>query len=478
VGDEKGSLTEVELHAHDPDRFRDVLTADGLRWFETGREAARGLMEGRVLWNVNSTARGGGVAEMLASLLAYAKGSGVDARWLVIAGDPEFFRVTKRIHNRLHESKGDGGPLGDDERRIYERRLAVAADELTARIGPRDVVLLHDPQTLGLAPRLAETGATVVWRCHIGVDHAGDLARETWTFLRRYLDAAEGSVFSRQAYVWDDLDPERVAIVAPSIDAFSPKNQDLGSETVRAILETTRVVASESDGGAPTFMLLDGTEHRVSRRTEMLEDEPIPDGAPVVLQVSRWDRLKDPLGVLAGFAEHVPADPEAHLVLAGPALGSVSDDPEGEEVLDESRTARESLAPEARRRVHLALVPAEDGDENAAIVNALQRWATVVVQKSLAEGFGLTVAEAMWKERPVVASRVGGIQDQIVHGESGLLIDDPTDLAAFGDAISSLLNDGERAATMGKAARERVREEFLGPRHLLQYVALFERLLK
>src|SRR5205823_11889366 len=133
-----GTLTEVELHPHDPDRFREVLTGDGLQVFEAGREAGRRLMDGRILWNVNSTARGGGVAEMLASLLAYAAGAGIDARWLVIGGDPEFFRVTKRIHNLLHESEGDGGPLGDEERRIYERTLAVAAGELVERIGSRD----------------------------------------------------------------------------------------------------------------------------------------------------------------------------------------------------------------------------------------------------------------------------------------------------------------------------------------------------
>jgi trehalose synthase len=477
VAEQGGSLTEVVLHPHDPDRFREVLTEEGLRVFEAGREVGRRLMEGRVLWNVNSTARGGGVAEMLASLLAYATGSGVDARWLVIEGDPEFFRVTKRIHNLLHDNKGDGGPLGDEERAIYERRLAGAAEELVARIGPRDVVLLHDPQTLGLSPRVAETGATVVWRSHIGVDKPGDLARKAWRFLGDYLDAADGSVFSRAAYVWDGLDPERVAIIAPSIDAFSPKNEDMEPASVRAILVATGVRSDDPGAGTPTFALPDGTERTVASPTEMLEDEPIPDGAPVVMQVSRWDRLKDPLGVLTGFAEYVPDDTGAHLVLAGPALGSVTDDPESEEVLEECRTAREALSPEARPRVHLALVPADDGDENAAIVNALQRWATVVVQKSLAEGFGLTVAEAMWKERPVVASRIGGIQDQIVQGESGLMIDDPADLAAFGDAVTSLLHDGHRAAAMGSAARERVRAEFLGPRHLLQYLDLFERLL-
>ena len=472
----RASLTEVELHPLHPERFDEILTGDARERFDAGRETAKRLMDGRVLWNVNSTAKGGGVAEMLASLLAYAEGAGVDARWLVIGGDADFFRVTKRIHNRLHESEGDGGPLGDAERAVYERALAAAGDELASTISPRDIVLLHDPQTLGLAPRLAETGATVVWRCHVGVDHPGDLARETWTFLRDDLDRAAGSVFSRDAYVWEGLDRDRVAVVAPSIDAFSPKNQELPPEVVRAVLAETGIVPGGS-GVAPVFERPGGREGRVERRTEMIEDEPIPGDAPMVLQVSRWDGLKDPVGVVRGFAGHVPAESGAHLVLAGPALGSVADDPEGETVLEQTREAREELEPDVRRRVHLALVPADDGDENAAIVNALQRWAMVVVQKSLAEGFGLTVSEAMWKERPVVASRVGGIQDQIVDGECGLLIDDPRDGAEFGAAVSSLLSDPERARRMGTAARERVRQEFLGPRHLLQYLDLFERLL-
>ena len=133
-------------------------------------------MDGRVLWNVNSAAKGGGVAEMLSSLLAYALGAGIDARWLVIGGSPGFFRVTKRIHNRLHDSPGDGGPLGNAERSVYEDALVAAGEELTKRVSARDIVLLHDPQTLGLAPVMAGTGATVVWRCHVGVDDPGELA--------------------------------------------------------------------------------------------------------------------------------------------------------------------------------------------------------------------------------------------------------------------------------------------------------------
>jgi trehalose synthase len=204
----------------------------------------------------------------------------------------------------------------------------------------------------------------------------------------------------------------------------------------------------------------------------------VPEEARVVLQVSRWDRLKDMPGVMHGFARRLDRlDDDVHLMLAGPDVSGVSDDPEGAEVLAECRSAWADLDPPARERVHLCSLPMDDVDENAHLVNALQRHATVVVQKSLVEGFGLTVTEPMWKGRPVVATRVGGIQDQIVHGESGLLLDDPTDLDGFGDLLESVTDDPALGARLGKAARERVREHFLGDRHLIQYAELFRQLL-
>jgi len=176
------------------------------------------------------------------------------------------------------------------------------------------------------------------------------------------------------------------------------------------------------------------------------------------------------------FAEFVPASTQAHLVLAGPEVSAVADDPEGADVLKQTILAWEGLPEPARTRVHLARLPMADAEENAAIVNALQRWSEVIAQKSLAEGFGLTVAEAMWKGRQVVASRIGGIQDQIEHEKSGLLLDDPNDLAAFGRAVDALLDNPARAAEMGQAAQERVRAHFLNDRHLEQYVDLLLRL--
>jgi trehalose synthase len=203
---------------------------------------------------------------------------------------------------------------------------------------------------------------------------------------------------------------------------------------------------------------------------------PAPAAAPLVLQASRWDAWKDMAGVMEGFAAHVDPSLGAHLILAGPAVTGVADDPEAVEVYADCVARWRALPHAARGRVHLACVPMADPDEAAAIVNALQRHAAVVVQKSLAEGFGLTVAEAMWKSRPIVASAVGGIVDQIEDAEHGLLIDEPGDLRGFGAAVERLLRDPTDAARLGQAARRRAVDEFLGDRHLAQYGEMFGKL--
>jgi trehalose synthase len=300
----------------------------------------------------------------------------------------------------------------------------------------------------------------VIWSCHVGVDQPNDLARMAWEFLRPAVQQADAYVFSRSAYCWEGLDRARLAVIAPLIDAFAPKNQPLEPATVV---------------GTPGLQRLNGSPGRVVRRAEMVQDQPIPPSAPLVVQVSRWDPLKDPLGVLQGFSRHVPHELGAHLLLAGPATASVSDDPEGDQVLQQVRRAGAALPRADRDRVHLACLPMEDLEENAAMVNAIQRRADVIVQKSLAEGFGLTVAEAMWKARPVLASRVGGIQDQIRHGTSGLLLEDPSDLVGFGRAIRTLLTDRDQAQRLGVAAHRRVGQEYLAPRRLTQELDLIDR---
>ena len=467
------TMEEVHISPLPPEKFRSVIGDDRMGAFDVAAQETARRMAGRVWWNINSTARGGGVAEMLQSLLAYARGAGIDTRWLVVDGTPDFFHITKRIHHALHGSHGDGSPLGAAERETYEAVLAANARDLLPLVRSGDIVLLHDPQTAGLAPILAHHGATVLWRSHVGADTANDETELAWAFLAPYLTDVTAMIFTRTAYVPPWCRPERTVIIPPSIDAFTPKNQDLDEATVRAILVQVGLVAGPAGDGQPTFVREDGSPGRVDRPVDVMRLGLAPAGeTPLVVQVSRWDPLKDPVGVMRGFLLATgAAAQEATLILAGPNVAAVSDDPEGAETFAAVVEAWSALSAGDRSRIHLASLPMADIDENAAIVNALQRHAAIVVQKSLREGFGLTVTEAMWKARPVVASRIGGIQDQIVDGEHGLLVD-PHDLGAFGGAVSRLLDDREYAERLGADARDRVTREYLGVRHLVQYAEL------
>jgi trehalose synthase len=471
------NLTHIPVPSISLERLKPVLAPGRFEEMQETAKRARTDLQGRTVWNVNSTARGGGVAEMLQSLLGYVRGVGIDARWVVIGGTPSFFRVTKRLHNHLHGSRGDGGGLGENDRAEYERALDQNLRELSTLVRPGDIVVLHDPQPAGLIPGLGKTGAALVWRCHIGVDAPNSVVRRAHAFLFPYLTDADAYVFSRKSFVWDGLDRKKTWIIPPSIDPFSPKNTPLTGQTVAAILARAGLVHDPGASATPEFVRQDGTSGIVSRTVQVLQTRPLSPDARLVVQVSRWDRLKDPVGVMRGFAEGVVPFAAAQLMLAGPAVHAVTDDPEGAEVLSEVVKTWEMLPSEARDSVHIACLPMEDLEENAAIVNALQRRSDMVVQKSLAEGFGLTVAEAMWKARPVVASRVGGIQDQIENGVSGVLVDDPSDLLQFARAVRDLLADPESAKTMGNRARERIRYRFLGDRHLLQYASLVGSLL-
>jgi trehalose synthase len=464
---------EVRVAPISPDRLREVLDPPDWEDFEKHLARAGEVFEGRVIWMVNSTAAGGGVAEMLRSFLAYARGAGVNIRWLVMTGTPHFFQITKRLHNFLHGSSGDGGDLGEAERAEYDAVCAANAEHIAALVRDTDIVLLHDPQTAGMVPRLKLTGAHTVWRSHIGAERPNEFVQAGWDFLDEYLPQADACVFSRHAYIPDWANAIRTQVIQPSIDVFSPKNQDIGDEECRAILAHVGLAIDGTDA-APVYARYDGTPGRVDRRCEVLSTGPPPSFEdPLVVQISRWDRLKDHAGVMTGFAEHVAPRSDAHLILAGPTVHSVADDPESAEVLDEVVAVWRELPHARRTRVHLACLPMGDIEENAAIVNALQRRATVVVQKSLQEGFGLTVAEAMWKARPVVASAVGGILDQVEDGVTGVLLHDPADLDTFGELVLGLLSDPERAHAIGLRAREHVRRYFLANRHAVQYIELF-----
>jgi trehalose synthase len=380
-------LKDVEVSSLDPGRFEAVLDPDDCRRFLDRLAKAADRLAGRRLWQVNSTEQGGGVAEMLHFLLGYLTGAGIDTRWVVIEGNDEFFKVTKRVHHLLHGQPGDGGELDEPAQDTYRQTLKETLGELEQRVEPGDVVVLHDPQTAGLVPALKQQGAVVIWSCHVGVDQPNDLARTAWEFLRPAVQQADAYVFSRATYCWEGLDRARLAVIAPCIDAFAPKNQTLEPATVNAILHTAGILEDPAaEMGTPGFRRLDGSPGRVVRRAEMIQDQPIPPGVPLVVQVSRWDRLKDPLGVLEGFARHVPEALAAHLVLAGPAAASVSHDPEAEQVLQQVRRAGAALPRAARDRVHLAYLPMADLEENAAMVNALQRRADVYRAKEPGRG--------------------------------------------------------------------------------------------
>jgi trehalose synthase len=418
-------------------------------------------LSGRVVWNVSSTATGGGVAEMLRTLLGYVSGAGTRTRWLVLDGDPEFFRLTKRLHNAIHGAGGVSG-LGDDERGHYEEVLRRNLPDLLEVVTREDMVILHDPQTAGLVGPLRRAGVPVVWRCHIGRDAPNPASEAAWDFLRPYVEPADAAVFSRREYAPPWIPADRLWVIPPSIDPLSAKNRPIPAEECVRILVRAGLLSAGNPTG-PTGAVRYGP--------------PPPPDARLVIQVSRWDRLKDMTGVIVGFARAAGAD-DVHLMLVGPDVTGVTDDPEGAEVLAECVAAWRALPPGLRARVHLASVPMEDQEENATIVNAVQRHASVVVQKSLAEGFGLTVAEAMWKARPVVASAVGGIQDQISDGEDGSLVRDPYDLSAFGTAVARLLADPPLARRLGDAAHRTVASRFLGDRHLEQYADLVETVLR
>ena len=467
-------MRDVAIAPTPLDRLAAYLDPERAERLDEYAVRARSLLAGRKVWNVNATASGGGVAEMLQALLAYAQGAGVDTRWTVLDGTPEFFRLTKRVHNHLHGSWGDGGDLGDAERRLYEEVLASNLGDLRSRVRTDDIVILHDPQTAGLVAGLRELGARVLWRCHVGRDEPtepGDLA---WSFLRPYIEQADALIFSRSAFAPAWVDPDRLSIIPPSLDPFSAKNKEMSSHDVATALRHTEIVDMTDNQGSLSFVRRDGSSGTIRRHSGLVVGGPVPGDARLVLQVSRWDRLKDMAGVLTGFARHLTDLPEdVHLMLVGPDVSGVSDDPEGLEVLQECTAIWCDQPVAAQRRIHLCSLPMDDVDENAHLVNALQRHATVVVQKSLVEGFGLTVTEPMWKGRPVIASGVGGIRDQIVDGESGVLLEDPYDLDEFAAQLNGLLRDPDRADRLGRAARERVRTRYLGDRHLIQYVDLF-----
>jgi len=467
------ALAEIPLETR---RFEDLggyLLETMIERVRVAEQHAGELLGGRTVWVVNSTASGGGVAQLLRTLLPYWKGAGIDVRWVVLHGSGEFFGVTKRFHNQLQGQPGDGGVLGIEELTTLDRAALYHARAMASLVAPGDVVVLNDPQTAAMSEPLQRAGATVIWSCHIGIDHDNEYSWNAWRCLRPRLASVRRFVFSRYTSLPEWLGGAETSILTPGIDPGSTKNLPMPDAAARAILQHLGLAAGVP-AATPTYDCTDGSTARLAGRPTVLDCDGAPhwDRDPVVVSLARWDRIKDPLGILDGFLERALPATGAHLLLAGPDPGQVADDPEAEAVLADVRERWRRLPPRARARVHVACLPLTSPEENAAMVNAIQRLATVVVKKSLQEGFGLGVTEAMWKARPVVASAVGGHLDQVQHRHSGLLAD-PADVAAFGDAIVELLHEPPRAARLGQAARERVRALFLNDWHFVRWVEVF-----
>jgi trehalose synthase len=431
---------DIELASYPFARIREDLSATAWERLECAREEARELLEGRTLWSINSSAPGGGIAEMQRTLWPYWRDAGLDARWLVLSGTAAFFGLTKRLHNLLHGC--EVAPPGLRDHELFTRAGRAAAAQAATLVSPGDIVILQDPQTAGLVAPLKRAGAVVIWRCHVGADRLSEPVEVAWRFLLPWIEPADAFIFTRREFVPPGLEGRRVALLTPAIDSRSPKNRPLERACARAILDRAGLA-------------------RHSGR--------------LVVALARWDSLKDPLGIIDAFATHVQ-DPRASLVVAGPAIEAVADDPEGSRVLADARATWRRLPASRRERIQLAALPMADLDANALIVNALQREADVVVKKSLQEGFGLGVTEGMWKGKPVVATRVGGHRDQISHGQTGILVDDPNDLGAFAAATDRLLSDPTLAHDLGAAGREQVRARYLADRHLINWVEVLNRL--
>jgi len=377
-------------------------------------------LKGMKVVHVNSTRVGGGVAEILEKLVPLSNELGIDTRWEVISGNEDFYRCTKAMHNGL---QGHRTPIADSLLKTYEEVNRKNAEQLRPQLEEADFVFIHDPQPAPLLGLCPNRRGRWVWRCHIDASRP---YRPLWRYLRGHISPYDASIFSLPAFAQSLPHPEY--IIAPSIDPLSEKNIDLD--------------AAELD--------------EVRRRFELDPDRPL------ILQVSRFDRFKDPVGVIEAHRLARKFVPGLQLVLAG---GTATDDPEGDMVLQEVRQAAGD-DPD----IKILLLP----PDAHRTINALQRASDIVIQKSTREGFGLTVTEGLWKGKPVIGGDTGGIRLQVVNYHTGFLVRTPEGAAL---RIRYLLYRRDRMVEMGAKARQFVRENFLLTRHLREYLTLIVGLL-
>ncbi|WP_067782095.1 glycosyltransferase [Actinomyces vulturis] len=413
-----------------------------------------------------------GVSEAIGPLVGYALGAGAPVLRYVIDAPEDFRALSTRLTAFLHGSRGDRKNLKDKDRDLYEHVLASNAENIIDQVHEGDIVILHEPACAGLTQAMKRAGAYVVWRFHGGTDDPNEYSQMAWAFLEHYLEDADALVFSRPSYRPSFIEEERCRFVAPSIYPESPKNRVLDLDECHSVVRLAGVVQGKPPFDAVAFVRSDGRADAIrTMKSVMLAGGPLPEGSRLVTQVSRWDELKDMLGVAKAFSEHLTLFPnDVHLLLIGPALNEEEGDRHSDTVAREVIEFVENLPKNVADRIHVAGVPMSDREVNALIVNAVQRISTVITQKSLVEGFGLTVAEAMWKKRPVVASAVGGILDQIEDGVTGVLVSPPEDGRVWAESVAEVLTLPQRADDMGLAAHEYVRENYLPDRHLCDVV--------
>ena len=431
-------------------------------------------LQGRRVWMVNSTAQGGGVAEMLPRLVSMMNELGVHTRWAVMNTDrSEFFPLTKRLHNLVH---GSGQPeFTADDRALYETVSREIAAQFKPMLSASDVLVVHDPQPVGMGAVLKkELGLPCVWRCHIGLDDDTPQTRAAWEFLGPHVRPYDHFVFTASEYIPYYLSGH-VSIIHPALDPFSHKNRELsvhklvGILTNSALVPGSHPVITDPFNPAATRLQSDGT----------FAPATLPEDIgllyrPTVTQISRWDKLKGWQSLLEGFVllKHrakKSRQPErqhraleyVRLVLGGPEPSAVQDDPEAVGVLNRLIEAYKALEPEVQRDVALLSLPMASRKTNALMVNTLQHCSSVIVQNSLREGFGLTVTEAMWKRVSVLGTTACGIRQQIRHGVDGHLNAHPEDPVAIADALESMLTNARLRMAYARRAQRRVYEEFL-----------------
>lgn len=433
-------------------------------------------LEDRTVWMVNSTAQGGGVAEMLPKVVSILRELGVSTEWAVIASDEDgFFSLTKRIHNLIH---GSGAPhLGDDDRALYQSVSETMAEGLSRHVEPGDPVVMHDPQPLGTGALLQEKmDIPTIWRCHIGLDDSNASTDTAWQFLKPWAEQYDEAIFSLREYLPDFLE-DRGELIHPAIDPLSPKNRQLSITELTDILRRAQLAGSTHPTVDGDFM---PPAQRLQRDGSFAPANRPEDlgllHRPIITQVSRWDRLKGFAPLLQGFARmksskfldhHTTSERDrrrvglSRLVLAGPDPDSVSDDPEGQEVFNEICGLWHDLPPEIQRDVAVITLPMASRRINALMVNALQRCSSIIAQNSLQEGFGLTVTEGMWKRRPVLGTHAAGVREQVKDGVHGRLNPHPEDPECVAQTLHEMMIADEERKTWARNARRRVSDRYL-----------------